>query len=194
MESGCDFDCRGKMGRRIVAEGQMWYAFVPMDPRIFGHIILTVDRNEEGVKYHKQDIWDVKSEVLGEEIVAARDCMRGLGKIPWVERIYLVVAGESKCVHHHYHLMPRYKRHRDWNDEDIRQWKEKCRLERGDPMWRCFYNNMPRKMHNWHGFQYLGELEHRYNDFRTRSAFGEGPGLDILEDMADRVETIIDMG
>ena len=191
MESGCDFCYRDRMGRRIIAERQRWYAFVPEDPRIFGHIILTVDPEEKGEKHCVHDIWNVEDEVLSGEIIAARDCMRGLKEIPFVERVYLVVAGESERVHHHYHLIPRYKRHLDWKKEDVPRWKKKCELKEGDSIWRSFYNDMPRKMHNWRGFQYLGELEHEYNDFRTHSAFEEGPGLDILEDMAGKVETFM---
>lgn len=196
MELDCDFCCRNNMDGRIVAEkqGQAWYAFVLKDPHIFGHIILTVDGDEKGDKYCERNIWGVeKDKVLSGEIVAARDCMRGLKEIPCVERVYLVVAGES-TYHHHYHLIPRYKRHPDWNDKNVRQWKERCELKEGDPTWRGFYNDMPRKMLDWCGFQYLGELEHEYNDFRTHSSSGERPELDVLKEMADKVRTIIGLG
>ncbi len=179
------------------------YAFVPRTPLIFGHILLTVDKEttkkvaKEGC-YH--DFWDtpraggkppkkaVPDELLKLEIVGVKKCMEGLRRIPLVKRIYLVVAGEDKNVHHHFHLIPRYKP--IWNEKDEKEWRSECELVEGCSEWKRFYR-LPWDLCHWGGFQYLGELEKRFNDFRNYVMKGENPKL-LLKEMAKKVKACME--
>jgi diadenosine tetraphosphate (Ap4A) HIT family hydrolase len=49
---------RRKEGK-ILDEGDLWYALIPKDPEIFGHIIVTY--SDEG-KHCIRNIWEVNSE------------------------------------------------------------------------------------------------------------------------------------
>ena len=189
---GCDFCDRQKEGLkdRIVAgenKEKIWYTLVPNDPHIFGHILLTIDRNTNDEKYHVRDFWKIgDKEVLKEEIYGVVESMVALKRIPCVERIYLVVAGESETLHHHYHLIPRYKVKCNWASKDYGDWTKQCRLENIGLGWGRFYD-MPKSFCHSSGFQYLGELERTYNHFKECVTEKSGPGLSLLREMAEKI-------
>lgn len=64
----CEFCHREELKEYIIDEdrskGEFWYAFIPRDIEIFGHVILTTDK---GDCIH--DLHDVDDEILQAEIV-----------------------------------------------------------------------------------------------------------------------------
>ncbi len=174
-----------------------WYAFVPGDPLIFGHILLTVDRKgNNNVPCEREgpdcihDMWEVPECILEREIVGVRKCMNGLLEIDNVKRIYLVVAGETDEVHHHFHLLPRYGFK---SFEEREKWYEELKLKAGDPKWRNFYRWPTLGMAHKEGFQYLGELERAYGTCKDNDYYPDQPSDVLLEEMARKIKAIMEL-
>lgn len=182
-----------KVGERLVWEtGEEWYAFVPEEPLIFGHILLTASKQptdgEETCREKYRNLWSVPEEILQKEIVGVRECMNGLLNIPFVERVYLVVAGEERSVHHHFHLVPRYEFR---SDEERETWDEDHTLDADDTKWIEFYKSPTIDFKHTEGFQYIGELERVYNECKDNEYYPRTPSRDLLKGMARKIEEIM---
>nr|MDO8080343.1 HIT domain-containing protein [Candidatus Freyarchaeota archaeon] len=178
----CDFCSRDKMKKYVVDEDKDWYAFVPQEPEIFGHIILTTDK---GSCTH--DMQDVDEKILQAEILGIRQMMRKLHKIDNVGRVYVVVAGESLGVHHHFHLLPRYEFK---SSEDRKKWAQSNEIKAEDPKWVEFYRWSTSDFSHKEGFQYLGEIERKYNEYKNNEYYPNIPSDDLRLAMVDKLKAI----
>lgn len=182
-----------KVGERLVRDkGEEWYAFVPEEPLVFGHILLTVGKrptDREGVCEEKyRNLWSTPKDILQNEIVGVRECMNGLVNIPFVKRVYVVVAGEERSVHHHFHLIPRYE-FRSGEERDM--WGKEHTLDADDPKWIEFYKSPTMDCKHSEGFQYIGELERVYNECKDNEYYPKTPSKDLLKEMARKIKGIV---
>ena len=162
----CSFCNKSNMDGRIVLEckgNRRWYAFVPRDPEIFGHVLVTVDKphvqNIEDTNPHEMEFMnDISKGIVNVSI--------GLKRIENVEKVYVLMLGESSDVHMHYHLIPRYK---FGSMKDRIAWATEYELIEGKDEWRSFYSRPTMGFTSNEGFRYLGEVERLYNEFVIKS-------------------------
>ena len=183
---GCSFCHKKRMKKFIVdkdaSSEEYWYAFVPRDPEIFGHVILTTDKGG-----CIQDLYKVDESILTAEIVGVRQTMEKLWKMRNVGRVYVVVAGESEEVHHHFHLLPRYEFK---NTEEREKWAEEYCLDAEDPKWVEFFKWPTLNFEHKEGFQYLGEIERKYNQCKNNEYYPNRPSEGLRLDMVGKVNAI----
>lgn len=184
----CDFDkVEEKIGKRLVYrvtdQGNAWYAFVPQEPEIFGHVIVTVEKPciREIISNDKEI-----TKVLQRMSIGIKSMADVLSRIENVQRIYIAMLGESEKVHMHYHLFPRY----DFVSEfEIDKWAKRNRLKKGPIEWQRFYSRPTAGFQSFSGFQYLGEIEKSFNEAARR--ISEKPSDELLEEMAATIKTLI---
>lgn len=164
------------------SQKKYWYAFVPRDPEIFGHVILTTDK---GGCIH--DLHEVNENILQGEIVGIRQIMAKLRRIDNVGRVYVVVAGETPEVHHHFHLFPRYKFE---SFEQRERFAQKYELEAEDPKWVEFYNWPALEFEHKDGFQYLGEIERKYNECKNNEYYPNRPSENLRLEMVEELMAV----
>ena len=183
----CPFDKVENVGNRlvhrIINQNNGWYAFVPQDAEIFGHVIVTVEKPclREIISNDKEI-----TEVLRRMSKGIKLMADVLSQIENVQRIYIAMLGESEKVHMHYHLFPRYN---FVSDFEIDKWAKTHQLKKGSIGWRSFYSRPTAGFHSFDGFQYLGEIERSYNEaFRRIRA---KPSDEVLEEMAERIKELM---
>ena len=96
---------------RIIIEKNEWYAFVPQDPEIFGHVIVTYRTDTDSKYPHIQNIScdnEKRIKILNILDVGVKTIVDGLKNIKNVEMVYFAMLGETIKTHMHYHLFPRY--------------------------------------------------------------------------------------
>jgi len=166
-KSDCFF-CNDIGEERIIMEGNDWIAFIPLDPEIFGHCIVTT-------KHHYEDITEIDGKEaldkmsMGVKVMA--DKIKSLDDNR-IKKVYFAVLGETERTHMHYHLFPRYE-----GKEELIQ------LTSEDIKWRNFYNNSTKDFEFSTGFQYLGEIEKNYENMKE--SIGRGPSLELLKEMVN---------
>lgn len=172
------------MGDRIVDEGKdhEWYAFVPLGPEIFGHLIVTIPgppciRDIVMMESAHSKQWRNLNE-------GVRVCAEKLSKILNVDRVYTAFLGESAEVHVHCHLVPRYG---FLNQGEIEAWSKLYGVSEGDTEWRRFYSNPTSGFSSLQGFRYLGEVERTFNEIKE--CLGH-PSFDILSQIAEKIKGI----
>ena len=174
------------MERFIVDEDKSqkkyWYAFVPRDPEIFGHVILTTDK---GRCIH--DLCEVDESILKAEIMGVRQMMEKLWQTKKVGRVYVVVAGESEEVHHHFHLLPRYEFE---SFKEREKWAKEYELDAEDPKWVEFFKWPTLNFEHKEGFQYLGEIERKYNQCKNKEYYPNRPSEGLILEMVGKVRAI----
>ncbi len=182
--NSCPFDkVDEKFKKRVIDQNNAWYAFVPLDPEIFGHVIVTVEK--PCIREIVSDDKEI-AEVLQRMSKGIKLMADALYRIENVQRIYIAMLGETETVHIHYHLFPRY----DFVSEfEIDKWAERNRLKKGSIEWQRFYSRPTAGFQSVSGFQYLGEIEKSYNEAAKR--IGEKPSNEVLEEMAGRLKKLI---
>lgn len=196
--SFCDQKEIEDIQERIIREDardKKWSAFVPPDPEIFGHIIVTYlncDRHKKCIR----DISSVEEEnqyILDSIITGVRIISnKRKNHIDNVDRVYVVMAGEDSSAHLHFHLFPKYG---FLNDNDlnnkIAKWVEKYGLSKGEIDWRRFYANPTKNFKFRHDFSYLGEIHQKYDDWKRNKMNDKPPSKDLLIEMKDKLEEIV---
>jgi len=181
----CYFCCANDIDEeRIIGKGESkeWYAFIPQDPEIYGHCIVTTKNPED----HCEDILDIKGQIVlnnlveGVKIVAKM--IKGIDP-KRIEKVYLAMLGETPKTHMHYHLFPRY---RFEHDSEIYKWAEEHKFTNGCYGWRKFYETPTLGFKSFTGFQYLGEIEKLYDE--TKRRIGDKPSLNLLTEMRDNIK------
>lgn len=189
--SFCCFDNIKKEGR-IIKDKKDWYAFIPLEPEIFGHVIVTYRTDTELNYPCIQNIICLEDEkrdkilnVLNEGILTLVD---GLKKIKNVDKVYFAMLGETENTHMHYHLFPRYG---FVNDYELDKWankKDYTRLSNGSIEWRKFFARPTCGFKSFTGFQYLGEIE--ASQERTLKCIGKKPSKKLIEEMVNNIKKI----
>ena len=158
------------------------YAFVPLDPEIFGHVIVTVESpcireicEEDGAVV---DVLRANSSTLWKVAMAIR-------RIPNVERVYVATLGEDN-LHIHHHLLPRYF---FCTNDEIERWENGNRFQSLDNCWDRFYSKPTEGFHDYRGFRYLGEIERTYELAKKRIM--RGPNRTLVSDMARRLSLFL---
>ncbi len=154
--------------------------FVPDDPEIFGHLLLTTDLRHIP---HLDNASASDLRMLAPGVVAGAELIR---RIDQVTRVYVIVLGEDCSVHLHYHLFPRY----DLADSNaLLQWGRKWSLRIPEP-WGSFYSRPTAGFEHRKGRCYLGEIERSYNYVKETFAGGKKPSPEIARAIATRLEKI----
>ncbi|MCJ7570724.1 MAG: hypothetical protein MUO82_02445 [Candidatus Thermoplasmatota archaeon] len=211
-KTDCYFCCYENIkdeGRVIFPEkenkDEEWYAFIPLEPEIFGHIIVTYASEDDkspnikksefpcqniickednhNVSNIKKDKRDEILKVLDKGVITIVD---GLKKIKNVDKVYFAMLGETKRTHMHYHLFPRYG---FVNEYELNNWANKddyTLLSEGNIRWKKFYANPTSGFKSFDGFQYLGEIENSYQ--RAEKSIGKPPTEELLEEMAEKIK------
>lgn len=124
---GCDF-CKLAQGRdqsaEVLAEGDEWVAFFPLDPATPGHTLI-IPRS------HVVNLWEIDSKlgcVLMDAVVAVG---RGIQTALRPDGMNLITSAgsvaEQTIFHLHLHLVPR------WQDDCFGQiWPTESKGDRGD--------------------------------------------------------------
>jgi diadenosine tetraphosphate (Ap4A) HIT family hydrolase len=177
----CDFCKKKNMAGRIVLgrKSTNWYALVPNDPEVFGHLIVTIPgppciRNIVAMEGKYSAEWKNLNE-------GVRACARKLAEISNVDRVYTTFLGESAKVHVHCHLVPRYG---FLNQGDLDRWSARYGVSKGGIEWRRFYSNPTSGFCHLQGFRYLGEAERTYNE--TKELYGAPPS-ETLHEIAKKI-------
>lgn len=174
------------MKERIIlnGEGQKgWYAFIPDEPEIFGHIIVTVPSP------HVQNIENVAPtnyamiHDMAEGVTLASSHLKKIGEE--VKRVYVLMLGESPIVHMHFHLIPRYEFK---SNEELSTWSKRINLSRGDTRWNEFYNEPTLNFSISKGFRYTGEVERTYNE--SKAMIGRKPDYELIIEMANQIKKL----
>lgn len=185
-ESKCVFCQRKKIEDRIIKhyEEEEFDVFIPKDPQIFGHLLLTrIGPPCLGKLENPEKELHEKINILSEgTMTVAKDFIKRDTKI---DKVYIVVMGESESFHFHYHLIPRYG---FLNDNEIDKWTEKYGIEKGSIEWRQFYARPTLGFRHFHGYRYLGEMERTFNEAKDR--FKGNPPDEILLEMKKNVEEL----
>lgn len=165
---------------RTIEQSTKWRAFIPKDPEIFGHTILTPkDHIPSILEVHSKD-----KEVFQELSDALLVCSQKLANVDNVEKIYVVMAGEDPTVHIHYHLFPRF----DFlNEDELNLWARNNRISTGELSWRKFYARPTAGYKYFEGFQYVGEIERAYHEYRETRAGNKGPSPTLQKAMAEMI-------
>lgn len=180
----CDFCDINNFKDRIIHKCEkngdiQWYVFVPQEPQIFGHIILTLNNpHVEDITSGEKQIQEVLSKLSG-GISYIADL---LGKIDNVKKVYLAMLGETPNIHMHYHMFPRYE---FANEEEREYWSKRNTLQVGEIEWRKFYSKPTKGFNSLKGFQYLGDIEKFYN--RSKESIGVKPSSQFLTKMTSRI-------
>lgn len=190
-EEKCSVFCDKKkienIKNRIIHKGgtdKKWSAFIPDEPEIFGHIIVTYLNPDK----HENCIRDITSaeegdqKILNSLIEGVRIISNKMTNIDNVDRVYVVLAGEDRRSHIHFHLFPRYG---FLNNNEIVKWAEKCGISEGEIDWRRFYANPTKDFKFRHDFSYLGEIQQKYDDWKTNKMNGKPPSNELLIEMKD---------
>lgn len=184
----CPFDevekeIGNRLVHRVTDQNNGWYAFVPLEPEIFGHVIVTVEKPciREIITDTNEIVPVLQRMSKGVEFMA-----KVLSCIENVQRVYIAMLGESEDVHMHYHLFPRYN---FVGEFEINTWAERNRLKEGSIEWQRFYSRPTAGFQLSSGFQYLGEIEKSYNEATKR--IGNKPSNEVLEEIKRRLKGLI---
>jgi len=180
---GCVFDDSDKLAERVIIKKDGWYAFVPDEPEIFGHIIVTVETPcIREVACSDKRIPDVLK-IMSSGIKFIADL---LTEVKDVQRVYIAMLGETDSVHMHCHIIPRYG---FVNDSEIAEWAKENRLTKGLLDWQRFYSNPTANFKISDGFRYLGEVENSYNIAKKR--IGTKPSIELVKQMAGKIKDML---
>ena len=169
--------------RIIHTDSDGWYAFVPDEPEIFGHIIVTVKQPHirEIISEDDKTLETLQCMTKGVKYIA--DILR---KIKNVQRVYFAMLGETEDVHMHYHVFPRYGFVRDYEIDD---WAKEYHLSKGFIAWQRFYSQPTVGFTSLDGFQYLGEIEKAYTI--KKREIGSKPSNSLVEEMVEKIINMI---
>jgi diadenosine tetraphosphate (Ap4A) HIT family hydrolase len=193
----CPFcNMKGKMDNVIIKKGELWYAFVPKTPEIFGHIITTY--SDKGV-HCIRNIWEDYGEfaaireknyknILNSMMEGVRIMSNKMLNIDNVKRYYIAMLGEDSSVHIHFHLFPRYE---FLNNDEIAKWAKNNGL--GEEGWKLFYSYPTKNFKFFRGFNYLGEIERKYNDWKWYQMENKDPKPELLKEMKDKLIEMLDL-
>lgn len=197
--SYCDQKKIEDIQERIIREDardKKWSAFVPREPEIFGHIIVTY-LNYGGDKKCIRDISSVEEEnhyILDSIITGVRIISNKLKNNDnlFADRVYVVMAGEDSSAHLHFHLFPKYGflNDNDFNNK-IAKWAEKYGLSKGEIGWRRFYANPTKNFKFRYDFSYLGEIQQKYDNWKWYQMNDDSSSKDLLIEMKDKLEEIV---
>jgi len=178
-----DSDVVRRGDKDIITGNVSWYAFVPDNPEIFGHIIVTVEQPcIREIISESEEVINEALKRMSEGIKVMSDLIK---KIDNVQRIYVAMLGETDSVHMHYHIIPRY----GFIDEiEINKWAEKNRFDRGIIEWQRFYSHPTLGFQSLDGFQYLGEIERSYN--QAKRVIGEKPSSELIKEIVNRIKNL----
>ena len=184
----CDFDkAIENIGDRIIGDRDVikergWYAFVPKDASIFGHVLVTVENPciREITTNNSQTVCTLEIMATGIKVIS--DIIK---KIDNVQRVYVALLGESP-LHMHYHLLPRYSFIRE---DEFLYWSNKYRLKKGSVNWQKFYSRPTDGFLHKDGFQYLGEIERTYNE--VKKIYGM-PSDELMGEMAGMLSKMLE--
>jgi len=179
-----------KVEMEINNNKETWFAFIPQDPEIFGHCIVTYKKSEKLPHIQNIGCNNIKRmeilKILNEGIVTIVD---GLKKIKNVEMVYFAMLGETIPTHMHYHLFPRYN---ILDDEDkLNKWADNNTLlskddgSNEDFQWIKFFAKPTKGFKSFTGFQYLGEIE--ASQQYVKNSIGRKPSKNLVEDMAKKI-------
>ena len=196
----CKFCDKEIVADRIIdgLDKKDWYAFVPKDPEIFGHIILTTinfqpncsrgeDSNIPKCPQEISEIYGNNEEIFMKMTKGLIECSNKLKKIKPIEKVYILVAGETDGYHIHYHLIPRYE-FRSYDER--KQLAKKINLTIDDPKWVEFYNWPTKDFKYRQDFRYLGEVEQKYNDCKNNEYYPIEPSKEIIEKIVTRINEL----
>jgi len=179
---------------KINGNNETWFAFIPQDPEIFGHCILTYKKSEhlshiQHVGCNNINRMDIL-EILNKGIVTIVD---GLKKIKNVEMVYFAMLGETIPTHMHYHLFPRYNIYGDENK--LNKWANESNntllsgsKNESDIQWINFFAKPTCGFSSFKGFQYLGEIE--ASQERTLKCIGNKPSKKLIKNIAENIKII----
>jgi hypothetical protein len=195
-EKLCPFCDRGKVKEQIIYDkDELWYALTPLDPHIFGHVLVTYSN---GGKNCIHDMWKKVDggweanrkirEIRESMLEGVRFMSDKMMHIDNVERIYFAMLGEDLSVHMHYHLFPRYG---FLSSNELEKWSEKYKLSGGEFEWRRFYATPTMNFEYSTGFCYLCEIARKYDDMKKR--IGNNPPKELLNEMTEKLKEILNV-
>lgn len=115
--------------------------------------------------------------------------MAKLVKLDGIGRVYVVIAGETQDVHHHFHLFPRYE-FRSYEERE--KWANEFNLDTDDPKWIEYFRWPTLSFEHKEGFQYLGEIERKYNERKSNEYYPNRPSDQLRLEMAEKLNGIFD--
>jgi len=180
-KTGCHFCDYKQFKKRVIDEDKDWHAFIPKDPEIYGHCIVTTKKHYEDIlSSDGKEALDIMSEGL--KIVA--DKIKKIDE-KRIHKVYFAMVGETKKTHMHYHLFPRY---RFEHDSEIYEWAEEHKFDKGSYGWQKFYEVPTLGFKSFTGFQYLGEIEKSYDE--TKRRIGKKPSSDLVKVMVKKIRDL----